>query len=793
MKVSLKWLREYVEVDWTVDEFIERLTMSGLEQESVEDLSAALAGIIVGKVVSRQQHPNADRLSVCQVDVGDGALPRTIVCGAPNVDAGQTVPVVLPGQRLPDGSKIGKAKLRGVASEGMICSEVELGLGDDGSGIMVLPDDWEAGAPFAQAAGLDDVIIDFEVTPNRPDCLSVVGIAREVAALAQVELKLPHTELPTTGAPVDTATGVTIEDPQGCGRYVARVIRGIQVGPSPRWLQDRLRALGQRPINNVVDVTNYVMLELGQPLHAFDLQRLDENRIVVRRSRPGETLRTLDGEVRELADDGLLVIADGSAPVAVAGVMGGADSEVTDESTDILLESAHFDARLIRRGARSLGMHTEASARFERGADWDIPDRASQRAAALIAEITGGQVAPGVIDVWPGKGKRQTVSLRPERAAKLLALPLDGGICHAILERLGCEVEETDGDRLEVLVPSFRPDLEREIDLVEEVGRIYGYAHVPVSETVHGPLPGVAGGNYDEQRRLRRALIGLGLDEAITSSIVADTWAERAGPVGCRLTNPPAEGISCMRNSLLPGLLDVARRNLRQRATGVSFFEVGRVFLADPKGHREKLHVAGVVAGQIAASPWRSDSHTADFLDLKGIVEALLRDVHGVLYESIDTPLLRLGHAAQVMVDGHYLGMLGQADADLAASFDLTHDAFMFELDCGSLFEALAARPVAYRPLDRFPPIERDLAVVLDDQVPAEHVAAEIRTVAAELLEDVRLFDVYSGDQVEGGKRSLAFSLRLRSPDRTLEDKDADAVVEQVLQRLQISFEAQQR
>jgi phenylalanyl-tRNA synthetase beta chain len=316
---------------------------------------------------------------------------------------------------------------------------------------------------------------------------------------------------------------------------------------------------------------------------------------------------------------------------------------------------------------------------------------------------------------------------------------------------------------------------------------------VPVSETVHGPLPGVAGGNYDEQRRLRRALIGLGLDEAITSSIVADTWAERAGPVGCRLTNPPAEGISCMRNSLLPGLLDVARRNLRQRATGVSFFEVGRVFLADPKGHREKLHVAGVVAGEIAASPWRSDSHTADFLDLKGIVEALLRDVHGVLYESIDTPLLRLGHAAQVMVDGHYLGMLGQADADLAASFDLTHDAFMFELDCGSLFEALEARPVAYRPLDRFPPIERDLAVVLDDQVPAEHVAAEIRTVAAELLEDVRLFDVYSGDQVEGGKRSLAFSLRLRSPDRTLEDKDADAVVEQVLQRLQTSFEAQQR
>ncbi len=802
MKISLKWLREYVDVDWTVAEFVERLTMAGLEEESVEDLGAALSGIVVGKVIEREQHPNADRLSVCRVDVGE-AEPRTIVCGAPNVAAGQTVAVVLPGSQLPDGTQIGKAKLRGVASAGMICSTVELGLGDDSSGIMVLPDDWIAGASFAVAAGLDDTVIDFEVTPNRPDCLSVVGIAREVAALAQVELRLPAIELNTSGAPAESVASVTIEDPQGCGRYVARVIRGVHVGPSPAWLQDRLRAVGQRPINNVVDVTNFVMLELGQPLHAFDLDRLQENRIVVRRSRPGETVHTLDGGQHELADDGILLIADGRSPVAIAGIMGAANSLVTEQTTNILLESAYFDARQIRAGARRLGIHTDASTRFERGTDWDIPETASRRAAALLAEIAGGQVAPGVIDVHPVARERQTVALRPLRAAQLLALPLDATICGSILQRLGCVVADgpdgpdgTDGT-LSVTVPSFRPDLEREIDLIEEVGRIYGYLRVPSRERLCGPMPGAASGFYDEQRRLRQALTGLGLDEAITSSIVADAWAERTGPVGCRLANAPAEGVSCMRTSLLPGLLDVARRNLRQRAPGVAIFEVGRVFLAgdEPAGgrHHERWRVAGVLAGYNSASPWRSEQRAGDFLDLKGVVEGLLSGVAGVVYAPVEKPLLRPGHAAGITLGDIELGLLGQAHPELAASFDLTHDTFIFELSCDELFSAWASRATAYRALARFPPIERDLAVVLDDQVPAGLVADEIRAAAPELVDDVRLFDVYSGDQVEAGKRSLAFSICLRSPDRTLEDRDADGVVQRALQRLASSFQAQLR
>ena len=552
MKISLKWLREYVDVDWTVAEFVERLTMAGLEAESVENLGAALSGIIVGKVIEREQHPSADRLSVCRVDVGE-VEPRTIVCGAPNVAAGQTVAVVLPGSQLPDGTQIGKAKLRGVASEGMICSTVELGLGDDSSGIMVLPDDWSAGAGFAVAAGLDDTVIDFEVTPNRPDCLSVVGIAREVAALAEVELRLPAIQLSPSGASAESVASVTIEDPQGCGRYVARVIRGVHVGPSPAWLQDRLRAVGQRPINNVVDVTNFVMLELGQPLHAFDLDRLQESRIVVRRSRPGETVQTLDGAQHELTDDGILLIADGRSPVAIAGVMGAANSLVTEQTTDILLESAYFDARQIRAGARRLGMHTDASTRFERGTDWDMPETASRRAAALLADVAGGQVAPGAIDVHPLARERQTVPLRPLRAARLLALPLDATICGGILQRLGCVVADGPDGTLSVTVPSFRPDLEREIDLVEEVGRIYGYLRVPASERLCGPLPGFASGYYDEQRRLRQAMMGLGLDEAITSSIVADAWAERTGPVGCR--PPPVACPACARVCCLDCLM----------------------------------------------------------------------------------------------------------------------------------------------------------------------------------------------------------------------------------------------
>ena len=791
MKITLSWLRDYVEVDSTPEELVHRLTMAGLEAESVEDLGGRLSDIVVGRVLERRPHPNADRLSLCVVDLGR-AEPVQIVCGGPNVDAGQIVPVVLPGGSLPDGTRIGRVEVRGVASEGMICSEAELGLGEEDRGILVLPGDCPVGSPLAEAAGLDDVLVDFEVTPNRPDWLSVVGIAREVAALTGARLRPPRPQLSESGEPAGSATRVDIEDAGGCPRYVARILRQVEVGPSPRWLQDRLRAVGQRPVNNIVDVTNFVMLELGQPLHAFDLHRLHEGRIVVRRARSGERLRTLDGEDRVL-DPEALVIADASRPVALAGVIGGADSEVTEATTEVLLEAASFDPPRVRSLSSRLGLRTEASYRFERGVDWDLPAAAGARAAQLMTEIAGAKAAPGCVDAMPAALQRRRIRLRPSRAAELLAVDLEAAECRRTLEALGCSVDEDREGGLEVEAPSFRPDLEREIDLIEEVGRVRGYEEVPVTRQLRGPAPGPADGGYDDQRRLRRLLTAAGLDEAVTTSIVADDWAELTGPVACRLANPPASGVSSLRTSLIPGLLDVARRNLHQRAAGVGIFEIGRVFVAaEGGGDREVPRAGGLLAGRKDAS-WRAEQRPLDVLDLKGAVEGLVDGLEGITFEPVERFPWRAGHGAEIRHGDRVLGALGQADPALAARFDLTWDTYIFELDLAALFDAWGRRSSAFRSLPRFPPVERDLAVVLDERIPAARVAAEIRGAAPDLVESIDLFDVYRGDQVEAGKRSLAFALRLRSADRTLEDGDADRVLTDALERLRGAFGARLR
>ena len=792
MKITLNWLREYVDVDSTPEELVHRLTMAGLEAESVEDLGARLSGIVVGRVLESDPHPKADRLSVCRVDVGRPE-PARIVCGAANVAAGQMVPVVLPGCALPDGTRIEKVELRGIRSEGMICSEAELGLGEDDEGILVLPGDCREGSPMAEAAGLDDVVMDFEVTPNRPDCLSVAGIAREVAALTGARLRLPVPDLCESGEPAAVSTGVEIEDADGCPRYVARVLRQVAVGPSPRWLQDRLRAVGQRPVNNIVDVTNFVMLELGQPLHAFDLHRLQEGRIVVRGARPGEALRTLDGGDHEL-DGSALVIADASRPVALAGVMGGAESEVTEGTMEVLLEAAYFDPRRVRSLSSRLGIRTEASFRFERGVDWDLPAAASARAAALMAEIAGARPAPGCIDVMPAALRRRRIRLRPSRAASLLAVDVGPARCRRILESLGCAVSEGGAGVLQVEAPSFRPDLEREIDLVEEVGRVHGYEEVPARSELRGPPPGPAGAGYDGQRRVRRLLTAAGLDEAVTSSIVADDWAELSGPVACRLANPPAQGVSSLRTSLVPGLLDVARRNFHQRSPGVGIFEIGRVFIAaDGGGHRESLRAGGLLAGGLSASTWRAEQRQVDFLDLKGALDGLLQGIDGICFEPAEGSPWRAGHGARMRLGDRILGALGQVDPAIGARFDLDRDTHIFELELSELFDAWAQRPSAFRPLPRFPAVERDLAVVLDEAIPAGQAEAAIRSAAPDLVERVDLFDVYRGDQVEAGKRSLAFSLRLRSAERTLEDGDADKILDDALERLRGAFGARLR
>ena len=606
MKVTLNWLREYIDFDWDAAELEKRLTMSGLESESLDDLGERYQGVVVGHVVACSQHSRADRLSVCLVDIGADDR-ATIVCGAPNVAVGQKVAVILPGNTLPNGTGIERTRIRGVESEGMICSEVELDLGTDADGILVLPADYRVGAPFAEASDLDDTVFEFEVTPNRPDCLSVLGIAREIRALTGAELRRPEEAPAESGESVTASASVEIEDAAGCPRYVCRVVRGVEIGPSPLWMQRRLQALGMRPINNVVDVTNFAMLELGQPLHAFDLAAIPDGTVVVRRARVGERLRLLDGRNCDL-DDGTLVIADRQRPIALAGIMGGAETEVTGETTDILLESAHFFPETVRAGARRLGLSTEASARFERGTDWDLPPVASDRAACLLADLTGGRVAPGRIDAYPSPLRRARVPLRTKRVNDLLSTRLHAKDCRRILELLGCDVD-SGGDTLQVTVPAFRPDLQREVDLVEEVGRIYGYDRIEASSTLRSPLESTVVSGFEIQQRFRRRMTAAGVDEVVTSTIVDGGWTswDRLPPAPV-LANPAAAS-DVLRPSLIPSLADVARRNFNRRAHTVCIFELGKCFFdgsrhAGPP-HIETLRLGGLWFGLGTDSSWR--------------------------------------------------------------------------------------------------------------------------------------------------------------------------------------------
>ena len=813
MKITCNWLRDYVEFDWDWRELVDRLTMSGLELEGATDLRARFEGIVVGRVLECGPHPQADRLSVCRVDTGHD-VTATIVCGAPNVAAGQLVPVITPGHCLPDGTQIDETTIRGVESAGMICSEVELGLGDDGSGILVLPDAYRVGAAFAEESGMADVVVDFEVTPNRPDCLSLVGIAREVSALNGAELKPPRHPLAESGEPASGAAAIEIDDPNGCPRYVGRLIRGVRVGPSPAWLSNRLLAVGLRPINNIVDATNYVMMELGQPLHAFDLARLHDRRIVVRRARKGESLQTLDGTERELDDD-ILVIADGRRPVALAGIMGGADSEVTVETTDILLESAFFAPALVRANGAKLGLHTEASVRFERGADWEMPPVASDRAASLIAEIAGGEVAPGRLDAYPTPLQRTTIPLRVSRLQSLLGVQIEAAECHRILISLGCElIEGSDvpGDggppgeapaspkntadavfsaSAVFSAPSFRPDLQREADLVEEVGRVYGYDNVEESCDFRGPLVQPGLGDDNVHRAMKQRLAGLGFDEVVTNSIVQRDWlgnGDGSAPL-VELANPPTENQSALRSSLIPGLLDVARRNFNRRADTVSIFEVGRQFSLRENGEvAEGLSIAGLWAGFRSASPWRSERLRVDYLDLKGVLEVFLEDLEP-RFVAGDASYFRPGLCSSILTDTQLLGHGGEAAPDLVDSFDLHHSVYIFELEFDALAQVWGGE-AAFKPLPKFPPIERDLAVVVGHGVPAAEVIDAIREVEPELIEVIDLFDVYRGDAIAADRKSLAFSIRLRSSQTTLEDRRADEIMQQVLSRLSSDFGA---
>ncbi len=795
MRVSMKWLKDYVEVPVSPTELAERLDMTGTAVEGMHTAGESLDGVVVGLIVEKVRHPEADRLWVTTVDVGDDS-PRTIVCGAQNFEAGHKVPVALVGAVLPGGIEIKRAKLRGVASEGMNCSPHELGLGGEHDGLMILPPDAPVGVPFSEWTGTSDTILDLEVTPNRPDCLSMVGVAREVAAVLGTTLSVPEINVDEKGEPASDACRVEIDDPELCPRYAARVIRGVRMGPSPAWLAERVIAAGARPISSVVDVTNYVMFETGQPLHAFDLATLsagDDGRaaITVRTAAPGERLTTLDGVDRELRHDTLL-ICDASGPVALAGVMGGASTEVSDGTVDVLLESACFEPASISRTSRSLGLVSEASMRFERTVDREGCIAALDRAAALIAEVAGGTVAPGAVDAFVRPMPPRTITLRIERLEAVIGEDIPGGDVESILRALGCAVCAY-ADRLEVTIPTCRPDLEREIDLIEEVLRVWGMERI--TPTLPGGR-GRAGGLTREQRvreRVGEVLRACGLNETMTYAFgdPADTERSRmalpADELPVELLNPMSKEQAILRRSLLPGLLRSVAYNQRRGVVDVHLCEMGSVFRTSPgrKQPKERLMVAGVLAGAWHRPVWNDPVVPLDFFDAKGVLETLARElaVERLKVRAAEVAHLQPGRSAEILLGGEVVGWLGEVHPVVLDEFGADAPVVAFELDLGRLTRAARdTRPFSEPP--RYPAVELDVAIVVDEQVSAEELARAIRSAGGTILAGVRLFDVYRGKGVAEGRKSLAFELQYRATDRTLSADEVAPVHDRLVSKV---------
>ncbi|WNG17188.1 phenylalanine--tRNA ligase subunit beta [Cystobacter fuscus] len=797
MKISVKWLKDYVALPAAVEELARKLTAVGLEIEGLERLGEALRGVVVAQIKESVQHPNADKLSVTKVDLG-GPETLQVVCGAKNFKVGDKVPLATLGTKLPNGVEIKQAPLRGVDSFGMLCSAKELGLSEESSGLLILPPELKPGTPIAEALGVDDVVLEVNVTPNRPDALSHLGVAREVAVATGAPLKLPEPRLAESGEPASSKVKVRVEEPVRCPRYTARVIENVKVGPSPQWLQDRLKACGVRPISNVVDATNFVLLEYGQPLHAFDLDKLAGQELIVRTARPGEKMTTLDGKQRALnAED--LVICDRDRAQALAGVMGGADSEVSAGTTRVVLESAHFQPSGVRRTSKRHGLHTEGSHRFERGADLDAVIPAADRAAALIAELSGGTLAPGRVDVYPQPQPPRRVSLRYGRVEKVLGVAIAEADCRRILGTLGFRAVEEGSGQTTFEVPRARVDVEREEDLLEELARVHGYDNIP-AKLPRGlaelaPEPPAT----EAERRARQALSGAGLSEVVNYSFVMPRVLEALGgkeqPVA--LLNPLSVEHSVMRTSLLPGLLENLSRSVRHQVDTVFVYEMGRAYLRDPAGGqgqqpatREVPRLAGLCWGLRGGRSWTQKDAKADFYDAKGAVEGVLHALHvdGVRFVPAEAPAYHPRACARVeLADGTVLGHVGELHPRVTKALELPRDVFVFELDAVPLYAAARLVP-AWGGLPRFPAVLRDLAVVVPLELPNDEVRRVILEVGGPLVEDALVFDVYTGKPIPEGRKNLAYAIRYRSPERTLTDAEVGTahqrIISEVNQRL---------
>ena len=794
MKVSLSWLKELVDVDVPVATLKEMLDISGTKVDRIVRPGEGIEGVIVARVEAIDPHPNADNLTLVTVETGEDS--QRVVCGAKNFSIGDKVALARVGSSLP-GMQITERKIRGEVSAGMLCSASELGISKDHTGLIVLPEGAPLGEDVVRALDLADTIFELEITPNRPDCMSVAGVAREVAALIGKEVNLPPADFDAEG-PAEAPVTVEIEDPGGCPRYLARYVSGVTVGPSPRWMTARLLTAGVRPVSTVVDVTNYVLMELGQPLHAFDAGRVEGGQIVVRRARSGETLETLDGVARNLHPDDLL-IAGRREPLAIAGVMGGASSEVSERTTEVILESAYFDPVSISYTSRRHQLRSEASARFERGADPEAVPYAAARAARLLKEVAGGAVSPGVVDRYPAPVERPSITLRTARTNRVLGSVIAPARQAAHLRSIGIEVTEAEG-MLHAAAPSFRPDLTREADLVEEVIRLHGFDKVEPTLP-----PGRAGALTKAQRferNIRNVLAGAGLREAWTEAFIGPKELDDLGLVAdhparnlVQLANPMTEDRPALRTTLLPALLRATARNTAQRAEGCALFEVTRVY--EPTGEDlplEPILVAGVFGGRRQAQAWTGPERSWDFFGVKGVLEALFEalGVEPAVFEGVTGPPFHPTRAASVTVGGKVAGVIGELHPDVCDRFAVYEATLGFEIALAPVLDALpeAVKAVA---LPKLPSAFIDLAIVVPEDARSGDIETAVREAGAPDVVSARLFDLYRGEQVPSGKKSLAFALELRAEDRTLTDEEALGVRDRILATLGERFAAELR
>lgn len=791
MKVSLKWLRDYVDITVPVTELAEKLTTAGLEVSEVQVIGEDWKDITIAKVVGVNPHPNADRLRLATVDLG--GHQSTVVCGAPNLNVGDKVVFARVGARLVDGHsgefvKLKPAKIRGVLSEGMVCSEKELGISDRHEGIMVLLPDAPVGKSLSEYLG--DTILDIDVTPNRPDCLSAIGIAREISALIRSKFHVPEVGYEELGNPIDKLASVKIVEPDLCPRYCASLLTDVKVSSSPQWLQQRLLACGMRPISNVVDVTNYVMMEYGQPLHAFDFRKVHGQQIIVRRAKEDEVITTLDGSERALKST-MLVIADKEQAVAVAGVMGGADTEVADDTTTILIESANFNRAVVHRASIDLKLTSEASLRFEKGLSPELAMMALKRATQLMMELTGAKVSKGIIDVYPGKRQPEPLLLPTGEVKRLLGIEIQTDDMVELLKLLGfnCNVIESPL-QIKVDIPWWRTDISCKADLVEEVARMVGYENIPIT-MLGSPLP-----SYELlpilalRQRIRNVLIGCGFQEVLTYSLtsidVMKKLSTQTNPIEIeplKVSNPMSKELECLRTTLRSGVLATLARNQRYQQRGFRLFELGKVFLPQ-RGDlpQEKVTLCAVLSGSQGELFWRGVPEPLDFFITKGVVETILSRL-GVAANFIlgDDEGLCPGKNAYICVGNEKLGVVGEIHPKVVSAFDLSETAFIIELDVDKLMP-LVSSIYEYQPIPRYPSVTRDMALVLDEKITYQQVYNITRDFP--LVIQVSLFDLYRGEQVPEGKKSLACRVVYQSNANTLSDKEVDEVQRHILDRL---------